>query len=378
MRITLILLNTRGGGSIYAALNWANAWQDAGHEVSVIVTQPDEGVGPEFYVHPDIRRYTLDLADRPVRNSLMALLRLLRRLFLLRRTAGKTRPEVMISIDGPMNVLTLMACFGCRTPVIAFEQVHPAQYSMGAFWDNWREKLYPRAAMLLNLTDSATVWCRERFHLKDCMTIPNPVLPPAAASSAPPRPRRTIVAAGRMVEQKRFDLLINAFALTAAEYPDWDLLIYGDGTGRPDLERQVRENGLADRVSMPGWTGELSARLAECDFFVLSSAYEGFGNVIAEAMAVGLPVVSFDCPAGPSDIIRHEVDGLLVPPLDVPALAQGMKRLMADPALRKRLGGRAPEVLQRFSLQSTLERWNKVFQRIGVLEPNNPNPRETP
>jgi glycosyltransferase involved in cell wall biosynthesis len=194
-----------------------------------------------------------------------------------------------------------------------------------------------------------------------------PVIEPEDMAQRRAPERRTVVAAGRLVEQKRFDLLIEAFALTAEIHRDWDLIIYGEGEDRPDLEKLVADKGLAERIKLPGWTRSLSSKLARCDFFVLSSGYEGFGNVIAEAMAVGLPVVSFDCEAGPSDIIRHEVDGLLVPPLDVPALAGAMMRLMEDDAYRATLGRRAPEVLERFSLESTLALWDEVFVSIGVL-----------
>jgi Glycosyltransferase len=375
LSITVVLLNIRGGGSVYAALNWANAWQEAGHAVTVVVTSPDEGTGPDFYVHPGIRLVVQDLADRPVKSRVMALKRLLGRLYRLRRAVATARPDVVVAVDGPVNVLTLMACVGRRVPIVVFEQVHPGQYSLGSFWGAWRERLYPKAAALLNLTKSATRWCEQRFSLQRTATIPNPVMPPviephdtADGETAERTPgRRTVVAAGRLVEQKRFDLLIEAFALTADVHRDWDLIIYGEGEDRPDLEKLVADKGLAERITLPGWTRSLSSKLARCDFFVLSSGYEGFGNVIAEAMAVGLPVVSFDCEAGPSDIIRHEVDGLLVPPLDVPALASAMMRLMEDDAYRAALGKRAPEVLERFSLESTLALWDEVFVSIGVL-----------
>jgi glycosyltransferase involved in cell wall biosynthesis len=366
MRITLVILNTRGGGSVRAALHWANAWQEGGHEVSVVVTHPDEGTGPDFPVHPDIRPLVLDLADRPVSSSLAALWRLARKAIHLRRAVLRNRPEVIVSIDGPMNVLTLLACPGSGVPIIIFEQVHPAQYSLGPFWDKWRRRLYPRARMLLNLTDAATDWSWEHFSPRDAMTIPNPVLPEAAPLHRENGPGGTVVAAGRMVPQKRFDLLLDAFSLVAQRQPGWNLVIYGDGPDRAGLEEHARRKGLEGLVRMPGWTAQLPQRLAECDLFVLSSGYEGFGNVIAEAMAAGLPVVSFDCVAGPSDIIRHGVDGLLVPALDVQALAEAMERLMADADLRRTMARRAPEVLDRFSLQRTLELWDEAFRRVGV------------
>ncbi len=364
MRLTVVVSNVRGGGSTLAAVTWANGWALRGHRVSILAILPDEGDGPDFPVREEIALTRIDLSDRPARNRFQAGARLLRNLLRLRLAVQRTRPEVVVAFDGPINTRTLLACLGLRAPVVVMEQTHPGQYHFGRFWERCRELVYPRAAALVNLTHAAAEWSAGHFRARRLAVIPNPVAPARAQADLRRGGPWTVVAAGRLVEQKRFDLLIRAFAKIAPRHPDWSLVIHGEGGLRPDLERLVEDSGLRGRVRLPGWTADLSAELAKGDLFALSSGYEGFGNVIAEALVAGLPVVSFDCPSGPAEIIRHEVDGLLVPPLDVDALAAALGRLMGDQDLRLRMGARAPEALERFSLESTLARWDDLLAQV--------------
>jgi glycosyltransferase involved in cell wall biosynthesis len=174
----------------------------------------------------------------------------------------------------------------------------------------------------------------------------------------------TILAAGRLTRQKGFDLLIHAFARVAPEHPDWRLRICGGGQQRNALERLVDEHRLTGRVTFTGPVKRLGRRMQRAAMFVLSSRFEGFPLILLEAMSKGLPVVSFDCPTGPGDVIEDHRNGILVPAGDVDALAAGMLELIADEGLRRRLGAAAAQTANVYTIEAIGPRWDRLLDAV--------------
>ena len=141
-------------------------------------------------------------------------------------------------------------------------------------------------------------------------------------------------------------------------------MIWGDGELRGELEALRDRLGLADRVQLPGVTERPGQWVDDASLFVLSSRYESFGNVVTEAMAAGLPVLVTDCPWGPGEIVRHDVDGWLVPPEDVAALAKGLDLLMGDDALRARLAAAALRNVRRFGRERVMALWDELVEGL--------------
>ncbi|MGH3731392.1 MAG: glycosyltransferase family 4 protein [Micromonosporaceae bacterium] len=190
--------------------------------------------------------------------------------------------------------------------------------------------------------------------------IPQPSLPAARLDS------KIIIAAGRLGPQKGFDMLLDAFATVHERHPDWQLHIFGGGHLRHALAGRIERLGLTGAAHLKGVTRRLDEQLAAASIFVLSSRFEGLPMVLLEAMAAGLPVVSFNCPTGPAEVITDNASGLLVPPEDVPALAAAICELIEDPVRRQALATAARKEVERYSIESVRQRWESLFTELAA------------
>ena len=196
--------------------------------------------------------------------------------------------------------------------------------------------------------------------LSNITVIPDPL--PFLPTKYSTLKEKRVIAVGRYAYQKGFDLLLQAWSKIEMQYPDWQLCIFGDGNRAP-YERQMETLGIdAARCHLNGPTSDIQREYVNSSIFVFSSRFEGFGMALAEAMACGLPVVSFACPCGPRDIVTDGEDGLLVENGDVDLLAGNMSKLMGDPNLRSSMSIAGQRNSQRFNIEQIAESWKKVFE----------------
>jgi GalNAc-alpha-(1->4)-GalNAc-alpha-(1->3)-diNAcBac-PP-undecaprenol alpha-1,4-N-acetyl-D-galactosaminyltransferase len=361
MRILFVIFSLAAGGAERVASTLANHWVVADKEVTLVTLDLQSN---DFYpLDSRVKRIALGL-NRASSNWLEFFGNNFQRIRHLRALIRSSRPDVVVSFVDLTNILVLFATLGSRMPVIVSERVDPRELPIGTVATMLRRLIYRRARMLVVQTQSVGLWARQV--VKDCAirVIPNPVNSyffntPESRSRSEGRP--TVLAMGRLEPQKGFDLLLTAFAQCARKHSDWILRIIGDGTERKRLRMLACKLGITSRVTFDGVIRETANAFRSAEIFVLSSRYEGFPNVLLEAMAFGLPVISADCPSGPREIIRSEVDGILVPVNDVDALAKAMDRLMGAEGERKLLGARAMEVRDRFSLARVGAMWQAVL-----------------
>ena len=362
MRIALCIASMGAGGAERVVGYLAGHWARHGHDVHV-VTLADPVTEPFYPLAGEIRLHQLGLSGASS-GFVSGVGSNVRRMGGLREALTALKPDVVISHVDAMNALVGLAMVGMRCPHIATEHIHPPVHPIGPAWSALRRLSYRLADRVVVLTEATRQWLAPGVR-KKAVVIPNPVAA-AVPVAEPERIRRfgrTVLGVGRLAPQKGLDRLLEAFALIAPQHEEWGVVLLGEGPERERLLGLAARLGLGDRVDLPGIVDNPTGSYL-ADIFCLPSRYEGFPMALCEAMAAGLPPVAFDCPTGPAEIIRHGVDGLLVPCGDVNALARSLDQLMGDGGRREAMGRAAVEGIRRFAPEVIMARWDELFDEV--------------
>ena len=361
-RLTLVISSLRMGGAERVMSLLAAGWSRQGVEVSLITL---DGADSDFYpLDKGVSRIALDVMSASS-NPAAALGKNFSRIKALRNAIKETRPQAVVSFMDKTNVLTLLAARSLGVPVIVSDRID-LRYPVGWFWGKLRRRTYNRAAAVVAVTGVVAGQLGLFVEKPPVIVIPNPVEETGCTGEAELElDRPAVIALGRLVPRKRFDLLIRAFARAAEAWPDWVLVILGEGPERPALEELGRKLGLGGRLWLPGAVKRPGPVLAQAEIFALCSAYEGFPNSLLEAMSCGVPVVAVNQAGGLEEVVRQEVDGLLLPDADERALAGALVGFMDREDVRAEMGNRALEVHRRFGLPAVLGRWNRLLSEVS-------------
>lgn len=363
-----------GGGAEMHLLRVANHLDPARFRVSVAVTRG--GGVYESRLRPGVRLHVL-----PTGTHRSSTVRLARAVLPLRRLLRAERPDVLCSVMDHANVAALAAVRGLRDApaTVACVQNSPAakyQRTRGvlpAATAAMIRLLYPGADRVVALSRGVAdeVAAMVPAVASRICVIPNAGVDETVVQGAgePVDGGRKgegplVVACGRLTRQKGYDVLLDALARVRRRVPA-RLWIVGEGADLPALELQAARLGVADAVRFCGFQPNPFAFMSAADLFVLSSRWEGFGNVVAEAMACGAPVVAADCPHGPGEIIEDGRSGLLARPGDPDSLAAAMLRVLEDPELRGRLAAAGRIRAQRFHADRVAAEYGALFTELA-------------
>ena len=359
-RLAILLPNLHGGGAERVAVNLANDFAQRGYSVDMVLLSATG----EFLADllPGIR--VVDLKVSRLRNTLFPLMRYLH----------QTRPAALLACMWPLTVLALLARTLSRVPtrvLVAEHTTWSRAEIASSSWGRWKvgntmHYAFPGADGIVTVSNGAAndLACFANLDRKSITVIHNPVVGDAKPSASVPLlpagwwigPHRKVLAVGTLKAIKDYPILLIAFA-QLRQCVDARLLILGEGECRSALEVQARQLGIEASVFMPGFVKDISPYYQQADLHVLSSTGEGFGNVIVEALAVGTPVVSMDCPSGPREILCDGQFGCLVPVGDASALAAAMADSLAATHNTAALKARA----QDFSIDKATDRYLELL-----------------
>ena len=350
-----------GGGAQKTLLNLAGAIDPAMLDVEFTVADTR---GPaSIWVPPGLAFHDLEGRSGMAR-SIPALARVIK----------ERKPDVILSTMLHANIATWLAArlaASGAAVVLRETNSHRAQTGLGSLYRRLGRIAYRRADLVIALSEGVRRELVEDMALEPgrTVTIPNPVQVAAIRQQVRKARRRpsplpkwrgpTIISVGRLFPQKAYEVLIDA---VARHLPDARIVILGEGPDRAALTQQAAQLGIAEQLVMPGFIEDVAPYLAHADVFALSSRWEGFGHVIVEAMAAALPIVSTDCPYGPTDIIEHEKTGLLVPPEDADALGRAIAMIAAEPALARTLARSGAAAAERFEATRIADRYCEVLK----------------
>ena len=277
----------------------------------------------------------------------------------IRSELKRIKPDVLVTMGVPGALFDVPACVGLGIKHIISERNDPAHFGGSTITRIVSRLLMRKADGFVFQTNDAQAFYGGKI-AKKSVVIPNPLFigDDYPANQYTGEREKTIVTTGRLNKQKNHPLLIRAFKRIAEEFPEYKLIIYGEGPERKNDEALISELGLQERVLLPGTINDVPAKIYKSSLYVLSSDFEGMPNALMEAMALGLPCISTDCPCGgPRDLTTNGKDSLLVPVGNEDALAEAMRKVLSNERYAIELGKNAMTIRERLSLEKVCRQW---------------------
>ena len=336
-----------------------------GHDISLLTW--DQGGAKSFYeLDENINWKKLSLGNH--KNKAGWKIRLNRALK-MRNFFSEIKPDVAIAFQHGTFISTRLYTFGMNVPIISAEREAPARFEHLKA-GKWQWLIYQS----FRLAKIITIQCegyRKDYHeylRKKTRTISNPVFSSKEFASPSGRnsEKKQLLCVGRLGYQKNQQILIKAFAKITNDFPEWELLLAGEGGDRNELENEVNKLKLQDKIHLPGAISDTHSLYCQSHLFCLPSRWEGFPNVVAEAMSHGLPVVGYAGCAGTNELIEDGVNGLLAEGNgNIDSLAECLGKLMSDGEMREKMGKAGIESMKKYKPEIIFGQWENLFKEVA-------------
>lgn len=363
MRKVVFHLNTLGqGGAERVVSTLANQLSKIGYQVYVATEWFSQD---EFVLSDQVTRVDVGLTPKQMKAGRVR--QFFFRIKNLKELVKREQPDVIIAFGQKAIYRALMATYSSKIPVITAVRTDPKLNYSGKADKLLIPLLWRRAAGNVFQTIGARDFFPKKVREKSVIIL-NPIADKYLGSEQPLQRRKAVVNTGRLVEGKNQVMLIRAFRLVWEKHPDYYLEIYGedskDGT-KEKINNCIADCKAADYVKLMGSCSELEKVMWDASIYAFASNGEGLPNAVMEAMALGLPVVSTDCPCGgPATLIKNGFNGLLVPVNEEKEMAKAINYLIEHPDTRKQIGERAVEISKMANPDRICEQWKEYIERV--------------
>lgn len=353
MKCLFVASSMNFGGAERVMSILSNAWCDEGCEVKILLTTTSAHSSYVLNTKVELLScYNEKKGGIPHFTIIKA----------IRSLCKAWKPDAVISFYNDVAALAAVAITGLHIPLIYSERNDPNRVNQRKIDKIYRKIVECKADKFVFQTTGAKKCYPKRVQKKSVVII-NPLDTTRFPVHDFSHEKKEIVTVGRLEAQKNQKILIDAFSLIADEFPDYRVVLYGEGSLRENLESYIKQLGLQKRVLLPGAKDGIQEYIRDAALFVLSSDYEGIPNVLIEAMAIGLPCISTDCsPGGARELIQNDVNGIIVPCNSLEELKNQMCRVLIDRELAQRIGSNALNVRARTDKSIIAEEWLRILR----------------
>lgn len=348
MKLTFVTSTLHAGGAERVISLLANSFCQKGYEVEIVC------INKHLVFYPIDEKVKVWFAEDEVKSP-----SILKKVFWLRNHIKKDRPDVVIAFMLEVYCVTLASLIGVSVPVISSERIDPHFFGRAKSLLRWL--LLRRTTHLVVQTARIKDFYSAKLQSRTTI-IPNPVTD-KVFSLTPTLKQKRIIAVGRLAYQKNYPMMFRAFAKVHHDFPDWQLVVYGNGPQKDEIRGVIERLGMEGHIILAGKSDHVVEEMNKSSLFVMSSDYEGMSNALLEAVCVGLPVISTDV-SGARDLITEGVNGYIVPVGNERALTLALSSMLSSPEKMDEMGRQSKALAPRFREEQIVGQWEELIKKV--------------